>query len=1678
MSLPLFVVFILLGWASFTKNVNAVWFNDLWQYRQKVTLGTVTTELVGYQVQLTGINTQALYNAGKLQANCEDLRFTDIDGKLLEYWVEDKGVTCQNSTSTDIWVKTTRLAVGGTTLYMYYGNSTASSYQSARKTFDFFEDFNGVTLDSTVWTNSGSPSLSSGRLQLLNDQAIRSFAEFSANTRIIMRASQPSTALNTAIMGLSNTVLASPFNTDDSLGFNFDSTTGSNFEVMLSNDGTTATNNTSLAENTADNEFELGWAPSTITYFINNTSRGSSSVSGNIANEPVNIRIQNSSATDTFSVDWVGIAKYASSLPATVSFDTEEKGRSPIVYLSFDEGQGQEVRSTAGKGLIGYLGGSASVEAADPVWRDDCIKGNCLYFDGTNDILDIAHDAIMNLGTGDFTVSMWAKYPSQVGGTFNYSMLVTKASNPNPPYEGLTVFVDEPTNANLQFRVNSANALSTTVGGLNNYEWKHFIFRRQGTELRVYVNGKSIASGTVASININNTAPLRFGSNHIVTTSQNYQGYIDEFKLWNVALTEAEILQQYNSTSTVIGESKKPQINGQVAWWKMDEALWNGTSGEVKDAGGLGMNGTSTGSAAVGVGKYGNGGSLNGSTAYVNVADNSYLDRNDIGLSLWVNRAVSTGFHGIIAKDTNAVWNGQTNYQLLFTNGGAPGTTANGALELRWETSGGGKVVANTQGVAFNSTNTWYHIAANRWQMPSGEYAASLFVNGVEQVLSCYFDPGSGWVQYECNKIPGTVVHNNGNFQIGRYGGGQYFNGRIDEVRVFSRALNAEEAQTLTQYLPSVIQHWKFDERTGNTAKTSAIGGVDTTLTNMENTDWVTGVRGNALTFDGVDEYASAGNLVSSALRQFTFSWWVNVNSFTNANYMSLFCQAEGVYPSSLNNFCFYAGNGASAFGLQGKWSDGTALDARTNIPFGTSTWKMITVTYDGTTLRQYVDGKQINSVSYANKSLANANTFTIGRGYAYPSALVTTYFDGKIDDFKVYNYAMSAVDILADYSNDASLSSSETGLIRHYQMEELGWNGTTGEVIDSSGYSNHGTAMNGATTSTMSKIGLRAGQLDGNNDWINIGDPGSDVQTIAFWFNTSNAATDKRLLSATNGGTGKFSLRFSSNTLQAWDGGVWRTISTAFVTTGTWYHVALVFGEGGNGVTTYINGVQDGSSSATFNNFSANFGLGVIFQGSHGGYYSGYIDDFRFYTEPVDTATITRLSSNDPSAAQRLFAGSEIKAPTALIHLKMDEKSGTTAINNGTMLSSGNATLNNFSSTPWRFGKIGNSLLFDGTDDFVSTPDHASFVWGNAVTVSTWFKTGSITTAKSLVAKTGESSGMEFHLSLETDGRVRCWVSNNGTASGTFAYSRAVNYTDNTWHFASCVYNGSTLQVQVDGHTGTAVARTGAIFNGTQPLTIGGNTAWTGANWMFNGQIDNVKIWNSALSIRDIMVEYNQGRPLHWWNFDSGEGTVSYDIASKINGTMTNFTPSTAWRSGADCKLNKCLQFDGINDYITTPPIYIGTEYTISGWFKTSAAHAGGGDIFALTSSGSLHGVLIEMTGGEVRFLHRMPTGNIGGPNIFSPLTNYNNGQWHHFVATGQGSGAMNLYLDGRLVGTNTTGAPFMQTLFLTMGRLSQTSDTRYFNGMIDEIKVFPYAFNETDVKVDYNLGAALRFE
>jgi len=134
-----------------------------WSHRNKITIpNNTTTDLTDFQVAIELDDTWDGW--GLVKSDGSDIRVTDAGGStLLPHWIEEFDAT--NKTAR-IWVRVPSIPANGSVdVYLYYGNPNATDASDGSAVFEFFDDFDGSSLDtskweSARWTGSGAYSAS------------------------------------------------------------------------------------------------------------------------------------------------------------------------------------------------------------------------------------------------------------------------------------------------------------------------------------------------------------------------------------------------------------------------------------------------------------------------------------------------------------------------------------------------------------------------------------------------------------------------------------------------------------------------------------------------------------------------------------------------------------------------------------------------------------------------------------------------------------------------------------------------------------------------------------------------------------------------------------------------------------------------------------------------------------------------------------------------------------------------------------------------------------------------------------------------------------------------------------------------------------------------------------------------------------------------------------------------------------------------------------------------------------------------------------------------------------------------------------------------------------------------------------------------------------------------------
>ncbi|USN88456.1 MAG: hypothetical protein H6780_03095 [Candidatus Nomurabacteria bacterium] len=456
-----------------------------------------------------------------------------------------------------------------------------------------------------------------------------------------------------------------------------------------------------------------------------------------------------------------------------------------------------------------------------------------------------------------------------------------------------------------------------------------------------------------------------------------------------------------------------------------------------------------------------------------------------------------------------------------------------------------------------------------------------------------------------------------------------------------------------------------------------------------------------------------------------------------------------------------------------------------------------------------------------------------------------------------------------------------DDGLVGHWTFDgpDVDWSATTAEIKDVVS-TNEGNALNLAAANVTSGALGQAVLFDKgiSGQAVSVGSAAAlddlTQRTVVMWIRptgTQSVGTlftkdfSSPLLSMSGG---SLMVRASFSTMDGW----W--ISEVSPQNDVWQQVAVTYDRSSttNDPVMYINGESVMVSevlgpSGSYVSNAANtahiggwLGTSVTFNGG--------IDDVRVYN---------RILSPD-EIAQLYAMGEGVKVATTIVsaastlddglvgHWTFDgvDISGTTAYD----LTSSYATGTLTSGAAVAGGAIGQGIALDGSDDFVTVADTAALDFGASAdfTLSGWFRRESYTTDDTLIAKrNGLANTDDGYIAYidDADDKFYFEVSEN---SGTDEYSLVSTrtFTDNDWHHFMVTWdddNANNTNLFIDGTYETTV-KTGTIGNIGDLSTalafrIGAES--DGDN-PFAGKVDDVKVYNRALSTAEVYRTYSSG--------------------------------------------------------------------------------------------------------------------------------------------------------------------------------------------------------------------------
>jgi len=815
--------------------------------------------------------------------------------------------------------------------------------------------------------------------------------------------------------------------------------------------------------------------------------------------------------------------------------------------------------------------GNTAVKSLSPFAETDTTTGSG-YFDGTGDYFVVGGSGTSaQLGTGDFCAEAW--FYSGSTGIQQYVF-----NNFTGAGSGDTQWAMNDTSTGFRFQGWNTVFLTGATRPPRN-QWNHAVVCRESGRTSLFINGVREATSTST---FNLTAPtneIRVGA-HTTGTSP-FNGYISQTRL----VKGDSVYDPAQTTLTVPTSPATSDAN--------TELLTCQYRGTVRNVGFIDSSPnkfliTRNGSTTQGTfspfssedGKWSN--YFPAGTDYLTTTTTNTGIAGEFTIEFWMYLTSSTG------TDFVVLWNNSRWIQF-----------ANGALYA---------TLAGFSGLDIGglNKNEWVHICITR-DASNNTYA---FKNGELKGTST-----------------STLTFFNSTFRIGQYSNTtRTFAGYLSNMRVvdgdclhtttFTPSTTPLEAISGTVLL--ACQGNRFVDASGtHTIATTGVPSVQPFSPFAPSAAYSASTNGGSGYFDGTGDYLSIANNAAFNLgtNDFCIDGWFYPTS-TNAT--QLVFNKWGTVSDAQS--MFQIGRLSSVFWSQLRTTGGY-------INFTTSTWILnawnyFVVVRDGSTISAYLNGVRFGTDTSNPTLNTGTETMTIG------SKQAQDYFAGYISGCRIVNGSpvYDPTQTTLTIPTAPSTAITDTQFITSF---------TNAGIFDNTAKNNLETVGNAQVDTSVVKYGTGSMKFDGTGDWLvcsnlELSKLGSSDFTIEAWANFTTLSAIHCIVGQTAGSqtVNQFMLTaYASGLMRFWlyRSGTYTTLDspTGAVTTGTWYHIAVV--RNGSTFTMYIDGTSVGTLTESAP-LTTPTGLMTVGAASTGGLYPmiGYVDDLRITREARYTSNFT----------------------------------------------------------------------------------------------------------------------------------------------------------------------------------------------------------------------------------------------------------------------------------------------------------------------------------------------------------------------------------------------------------------------------------------------------------------------
>jgi len=673
-------------------------------------------------------------------------------------------------------------------------------------------------------------------------------------------------------------------------------------------------------------------------------------------------------------------------------------------------------------------------------------ESGAYQFDGVNDNITVADST--SLRPVSYTYSTWLKTSSTATMAVidKYSGSSVAGNDLSRRGTGIAI-------VSGKARLNSRNSLASmyldSLNVVNDNYWHHIVgtFDLSSTTSKIYVDGILQATNDTYAYEPS-TEPFMIGARY--DTGIRFNGAIDQVQIWNRALSADEVLQLYNGTKNNAQYIGKYNLQGDYksgVFYNSTSTYWNVTlstadtyspaTGIVNNKNEINLsnpnlvgywaldnnyndalgrnNGTCSGTScpnnATGLssGAY----TFDGTNDFINLT-NDVATLNALTISTWYKRAPVAFFIGegdsIIDMEYG---NASDRVILLFINNG----TAN-SIRLRL---GYKDAIATSDSAELSNIimdYKWHHILVTKETNGNATYYVDSISKGIKNCSS------------------GDVSVGNLNSIIGARGdvSTHFINGSIDEVLIYNTSLTPAEitqiyksglsqhantnitlqTRTANNYNISdsgLVAFWALNRDTGenSTYFKDMLGVNNGTCTGTGCPTYTAdGVVGGAYDFDGVNDRISIPPFKYG--NTFTTSYWIKPSDLSGTEMILTKKTTPAI--ESVQQYISNQVIKARVFSADDVYI------GRTTGNVLTTDWQFITITYNGSSasngIKIYRNGIQVDNFDFQAGSFSSFNDLLIATEIGRQNALEnpSAYFNGFIDEVRIYNRSLSASEI------------------------------------------------------------------------------------------------------------------------------------------------------------------------------------------------------------------------------------------------------------------------------------------------------------------------------------------------------------------------------------------------------------------------------------------------------------------------------------------------------------------------------------------------------------------------------------------------------------------------------------------------------------------------------------------